>query len=114
MPLLFSRIQGTNGSIDVPRLGVPIAEMSGWTLTRRGDVGGEGTGTEAEANYFDLRAVLARVTEGIFRDPDYEKRVILVLKGQKYLVTQAPGQRTALTGRSLVMEKVEIAKWQTQ
>lgn len=112
MPFLFASIRGTNGTIDVPRLGVPIAELDGWSLTRRGDIGVEGSGTEPEGNYFDLIAQLKRVTEGIFRDPEYTKRVILVLKGQKYLVTQAPGQRTALTGRSLVMEKVEIVKWQ--
>jgi len=113
MPYLLKEIRGAGGTIDVPRLGVPIAEMANWVLVRRGEeevLGGDRT--TSEANFFDLRAVLARVTEGIFRDPDYVKRVILVLKGQKYLVTQAPGQRTALTGHSLVMEKVEIAKWQ--
>jgi hypothetical protein len=107
VPLLFNRVSGVSGSIDVPRLGVPIAEISSWTLTRRGEME---PGTDTEANYFDLRAILSRFTQAIFDDPEYDKRVILVLKGQKYLVTQAPGQRMALTGRSLVMEKVELAK----
>lgn len=105
MPLVFSRVSGTAGSIDVPRLGVPIAEISSWTLTRRGS-----QEDQSEADFFDLRAILTRFTQAIFDDPEYEKRVILVLKGQRYLVIQAPGQRMALTGRSLVMVKVELTK----
>lgn len=110
MPYLIAKINGTSGSIDVPRLGVPIAEMSAWSLTRRGDPKVNGA-NDPEGNFYDLRATLTRFTQAILDDPEYEKRVILWLKSHRYVVKQAPGERMALMGRSLVMERVELEKW---
>jgi hypothetical protein len=110
MPGIFKRLQGQHGRVDIPDLGAHIGGITSWTLTRRGD----GTNPkDPEAEFYDLNAVLAFITESLFLDPDYTKRVTIQHgKGQAYRLEPelGPGQRTALVGRNLIMERVRIKK----
>lgn len=104
MPLFYKRLEGPNGRIEVPHLGLLIGRIAHWTLTRRADTG-------ADADFFDLHAHLAMVNPALFNDPEYEYEVIVQfgkgVGGRSHRIVQEPGQRTALEGRSLVMERVK-------
>lgn len=109
MPALWKRVEGRYGRIEIPDLGALIANTSSWTLTRRGNV--EDKPGDPEAEFFDLHAVLSFVNTALFNDPEYTKEVLLQRgKGRMEQVVQEPGQRTVLTGRSLVMEKVKLCR----
>lgn len=84
--------------------------MSSWTLTRRGE---SENSRDPEAEFYDLHAVLSFIQEALFLDDDYEKRITVQLgKGQTYQLTpeEGEGQRTALTGRNLTMERVRFQR----
>lgn len=104
MPLFYKRLEGPNGKIEVPHLGMLIGKIAHWTLTRRADTG-------VESDYWDLHAHLAMVNPAIFSDPDYEHEVIVQfgkgVGGRSHRIIQEPGQRTALEGKSLIMERVK-------
>lgn len=90
------------GTVDVPFLGGKVGDLSSWTLTRRGDEG-------PDADLYDLRAVFSYVSEALWDDPEYEKRIILRLnKDKQYGLQQAEGFRTVRSGRNLLMEGVTI------
>lgn len=105
MPALFGRIERLRGSIDIPRLGAPVAEIVSATLSRRSKEG-------PESDLYDLHATLSGVNAALFNDPEYEKRVIVRLGKQAWLLEpqEGPGQRTALAGRSLIMERVKLCQ----
>lgn len=110
MPNIFGKITGYHGRIEIPDLGAVIGEMTHWELRRRGN---PENSRDPEADYFDLHADLRFVNEALFDDPDYERRVIIQGgRGQTYLVevVPGPGQRTALTGRSLKMERIKTCR----
>ena len=88
------------GRIDVEEIGLHIGKVGSWTLTPR-------TG-EGEAKFSDLRAVLVWIQRELFLDPAYPHQITLQLGKQALRVTQDPGQRTALNGKSLIMERVTI------
>ena len=109
MPPVFRRIDGTHGFIEIPMLGTRIGEIGPWTLTRRGEA--HLNPQDPEAAEFDLTATLTLVpNEALWNDPDYEKRVVISMRRGKRTWTvqpvEGPGQRTALNGRSLIMERV--------
>lgn len=110
MPAVFKRTSGFHGKILIPDLGAVIGETATWTLTRRGS---EERSRDPEAEFFDFRADLKFVNDALFNDPDYEKRVIIQAgKGQAYRLepVDGPGQRTVLTGRNLIMERVRTCR----
>jgi hypothetical protein len=88
------------GRIDVEEIGLHIGKVGSWTLTPRM---GEG-----EARFSDLRAVLVWIQRELFLDPAYPHQITLQLGKQALRVMQDPGQRTALNGKSLIMERVTI------
>ena len=110
MPGIFKVSSGFHGKVEIPDLGAVIAETASWRLVRRGDA--EANSKDPEAELYDLRADLKFVNEALFNDPDYEKRIVLVAgrgqASQSYRIdpVEGPGQRTMLSGRSLVMERV--------
>lgn len=106
MPLLFRLVEGKGGKVDIPDLGIHVGTIAWFRCVRRAPEG-------PEAEFYDLNAVFQSVTPSLFDDPDYEKRVILTpAKGRSWLVrpSEGPGQRTALNGRSLVMERVTLQR----
>lgn len=110
MPGVFKRITGHHGRIEIPDLGAVIGETVSWTATRRGD---DENSRDPEAEFYDFRAELRFVNDVLFNDPDYEKLVIINAgKGQSYRLEPVPGdgQRTVLTGRVLVMERVRTCR----
>jgi len=105
MPALFGRYEPLRGSIDIPRLGAPVAEIVNGTLIRRAREG-------PESDLFDLRATLGSVHVALFNDPEYEKRVQVRLGKLSWVLEPepGPGQRTALTGKTLTMERVRMVR----
>jgi len=90
------------GVVDIEFLGGRVGDLSSWTLTRRGDEG-------PDADLYDLRALFTYVSEALWNDPDYTKRIVLNLNPNKqYRLQQAEGFRTVRDGRSLLMEGVTI------
>lgn len=106
MPGIHKLMTGFHGKVEIPDLGAVIAEIANWRLMRRGS---DENSRDPEADYYNLDADLKFVNEALFNDPDYEKRVTVQLgKGQSYVLepVEGPGQRTALNGRKLVIERV--------
>lgn len=105
--LFFGRIEGRDGRIEIPTLAAPIGELSSYSLTRRADQG-------TEAGYYNFHGILKWVVEALWLDTDYTKRVIVKHPGGgvEYLIVpvEGPGQRTALSGKSLVMDRVILEK----
>ena len=103
MPPIFKRIEGRKGRIDIPFIGAVVGNIISFTLTRRADRG-------PEAEFYDFHAALSFISEALFNDDDYQKRVIVVVGKRPFRLDPAegPGQRTALQGRSLVMERVAL------
>jgi len=106
MGYLFKQIKsGTYrpaGMIDIPFLGAKVGEIKTWTLQRRGDEG-------PDAGLYDLHAVLSFMSEALWNDDEYTKRVVVNISPfRQYRLEQIPGMRTVLTGRSLLIEGVTL------
>ena len=97
-------LSGSDGRITIPHLGAVVGTMDGWTLTRRGESG-------PDAALYDLRASFSRLfTKALYDDPDYEKRVEVVLQRNKsFEVKQEPGYPSSFIGTELRMEGVKLA-----
>lgn len=111
MPGLYKRIDGLVGRVDIPEIGAHIGDFVSATLTRRGEV--EDNPRDPEGSFYDLHAVLRFVNKALFEDPDYQKVVTVWVKRnprRRWVLEprQGPGQRTALQGRSLIMERAEL------
>lgn len=90
------------GKVDVPFLGAIVGELADWALTRRGDNG-------QDAGLYDLRAVFSFVSQALWEDPEYRKRIVLSLNPRKHFrIEQEDGFKTVLEGKSLLMEGVTI------
>lgn len=90
------------GIIDIPFLGAKVGELAQWTLQRRGDHG-------RDAGLYDLHASLSFLSDALWDDPEYQKRIILNLSPSKQLrLEQADGFTTKREGRSLLIEGVQI------
>lgn len=90
------------GIVDVPFLGAKVGEFREWTLTRRGDTG-------RDAELYDLRAAFSFVSEALWEDPEYTKRVVVSITPNKHFrLVQAPGYATVRQGSSLVIEGVTL------
>jgi len=108
MGYLFKSLTGKSyknrpaGTVDIPFLGAKVGEFDNWTLRRRGDEG-------PDASLYDLHAVFSFLSKPLWEDDEYEKRIIVALSPQQqYRLQQEPGQRTALTGKSLLIEGVKL------
>lgn len=103
MPLFHGRLLGPSGRIEDPERGILVGKIGNWTLTRMASEG-------PDSNFYRLHANLEFVSKAIFDDPSFEKRVIVTLgrgrAGRSHYLVQEPGRRTALEGRSLIMEGV--------
>jgi len=90
------------GIIDIPFLGAKVGEFSSWTLQRRGDEG-------PDSGLYDLHAVLSFISEALWEDDEYKKRIVInISPAKQYRLEQVPGMRTVLTGRSLLIEGVTL------
>lgn len=104
MGYLFKQITSTkevqpSGVVDIAFLGAKVGVISQWTLNRRTD----------DEGLYDLRATFEFITEALWNDSDYEKRIVLRLSPHKqYRLQQAEGYRTERVGRTLLMEGVTI------
>jgi len=110
VPLIFSRIEGKLGRIDIPREGIHVGSFLHWRLSRRSGPQGDAEPNHPDTNFYDFHGTLAFVNDALFRDPDYEKVFTIQLgkNGSKYtLDPAAPGVRMVLTGRTLTMERVQ-------
>lgn len=98
---LFGRIEGFGGGVEVPYIGIHVATIAKWRLTRRGEDG-------QDAALFNLHAALSFVNRAIWEDPDYEKEVIVELgRGRmRYRIEQVEGHATMLTATALTMDGV--------
>lgn len=108
MPLIFSRIDGKLGRIDIPQEGIHVGQFQHWRLTRRG--GPIDEPNHPETNYYDFFGQLTFINEALFKDEEYEKRITIQLgkNGTKYtLDPKAEGVRMVLAGRTLTMERVQ-------
>jgi hypothetical protein len=106
MPLFHKFLEGPNGRIEVTETGLLVGKIAHWTLRRRAEQG-------SDSDVFDLHATLKFVVEAIWNDPDYEKTVLVQIGrgslARWHRIVQLPGQRTALQGNSLIMERVNTA-----
>lgn len=103
MPKFHKFLEGPYGRIEVTETGLLVGRIAHWFLRRRADTG-------PESEFWDLSATLQFVFEAAWNDPDYEKTVLVQIgKGREarwHRIIQEPSQRTALEGRSLIMERV--------
>jgi hypothetical protein len=102
--MLFKRITGIYGEVTIPSIGLHIATMGDWTLSRREE-------TTPELGEWDLRAVFSYVNEYAFRSEDWKKEIRITIgdkrKGKQYRLDPTTG-RTVLEGRSLLIEGVNL------
>lgn len=118
MPLLFGRIDGLVGRVEIPDMGILVGEFVSATLTRRGDV--NENPQDPEASFMDLHAVLRFVNHALLGDDDYVKVVTVWQKKnprKKWRLEPRPkpGQEPSLRtvqvkGKSLTMERVELCQ----
>jgi hypothetical protein len=103
--LIHKRAEGHHGTLEAVNLGAPIGQVAHWTATRRANNG-------PEAEYWDLHAVFSWITPALFNDKDIPNQLTLqqTRRSRSYIVRpiEGPGQRTALNGRSLIMERVAL------
>ena len=102
MPLVFSKINGVKGRVEIPELGAPICEIATGTLTRRAAEG-------PDSDFWDLHAVLLYSNAMLFADPDYHKVVWIQLPGKTFVLCAEEGDpKMTLHGKSLVVERVKL------
>lgn len=105
--MIFRRIEGREGEVTIPSLGAIVAKIEAptgkWTLVRREE------GPAGESAVFSLHAVFSYVNEGLFKNEAFKKKfIVTIAKGKQYRLQQRPGGKTELSGRSLLMEGVEL------
>lgn len=104
MPKLHKFLEGSNGRIEVTDTGLLVGKISHWTLRRKADQG-------PDSDFWDFHATMQFVMAALWDDPEYEKTVLVQLgRGSLavwHRIVQQPGQRTALQGLSLIMERVD-------
>ena len=92
------------GKIDVPALGLLIAEISGWELTRREEV------PPGKGEYI-FRASFDHISDWLFNDEDLDHRIVIEIgRGQQYRLETDDDARTVLDGRSLLIEGVKLCR----
>ena len=90
------------GVVDVPFLGAKVGEFKEWTLTRRGDDG-------RDADLFDFRAAFSFVSDALWDDPEYTKRIVVNITPHKqFRLTQVEGYPMSRHGASLLVEGVTL------
>lgn len=101
---LFQKIEGKTGEIRIESLGVLVATMSTWTMTRRGDdVPGAGS--------YDLYAVFSYANPALWADKDYEKTITVKIGKDTFRLEQEEGFTAVMDGRkSLRMQGVKLCQ----
>ena len=95
---------GSKGRIDVPSVGLLIAEITAWDLKRREDV-------PPDKGEYVLRASFAHISQWMFNDPSLDHRIVIeVGRGQRYRLEADDDARTELDARSLLIEGVKIMR----
>ena len=102
--MLFKRISGIYGTVNIPSIGLNIATMSSWSLQRRED-------TPPGSGEWDLRAVFSFINQYAWDKEGYKKEIIVTIGNQKngtqYRLTPTTG-RMVLDGKSLLIEGVQL------
>ena len=107
IPLLYRRIEGRRGKVEIPFLGTLCGEINHWTVVRRAETG-------PESELYNFHATLQWVNAALFNDPDYATKrkisVTIARGGRVYVVVpvEGEGQRTVLTGKSLIVDRVRL------
>lgn len=106
MPSIFKRIEGKNGKIAVPSIGLDIGTMEYWSLTRRED-------TPSGVEEWDLRAVFSYINKFAYEKPGLDRWVTIWLgdprrDGQQFRLHPTTG-RTVLDGRNLLLERITLS-----
>jgi hypothetical protein len=101
---LFQKIQGKSGEIRIETLGVLVASIASWTMTRRGnDVPGAGL--------YDFHAVFSYANPALWADEDYEKTITVKIGKDTFRLEQEEGFAAVIDGRkSLRMQGVKICQ----
>lgn len=104
MPSVFKRIEGRHGKVAVPSVGLEIGQMEYWLLTRRAD-------TPSASEEWDLRAAFSYINKFAF-ERRTDRAVFIWLgdprRGGKQFRLEETTGRTALDGKSLLMERVTL------
>lgn len=104
--VVFKRLWGKTGRIDVPSVGLLIGEMTSWDLQRREE-------TPPDHGAYVLRASFSYLSEWMFKDPALHHRITIEIgRGQKYRLEPDADARTVLDVLSLLIEGVTIQPWQ--
>lgn len=105
MPSIFKRMEGRDGDVTAPAIGLSIGQMEYWMITRRED-------TPSESEEWDLRAVFSYVNAFAFDKRKEDRQVTIWLgnkrRGGKQLRVQESDGRTVLDGRNLLIERVKL------
>jgi hypothetical protein len=109
--LFLKRLEGFQGEITIPSIGLTIATMTSWKCWRREE------SAPGETGDWTLHAVFAYVNEFAFNESSMEKRMLLSMgrrKGQGpfYRLTWDKATKVALNGRGLIIEGAMIEPWQ--
>jgi len=81
---IFQHINGKSGEIRIESLGVLVATMSTWSMTRRGeDVPGAGS--------YDFHAVFSYANPALWADSDYEKTITVKIGKDTFRLEQEEG-----------------------
>lgn len=99
---------GPAGKIDVPAVGLLIAEITSWFLDRREKE--EGEPGDAEET-FNFRASFESIQEWLFNDESLDHRIVIEIgRGEQYRLEAVDDARTVLDGRSLLIEGVRLCR----
>jgi hypothetical protein len=105
--VMFKRLYGSYGKVDVPAVGVLVGEMSSWDLTRREKA--EGEPFPPEEGTYRLQAYFSHITAWMFNDPAVHTRIVIeVGRDYQYRLEVADDARTVLDGQSLLIEGVNL------
>lgn len=108
--MFFKRLEGFQGEITVPSIGLTIATMASWKCVRREE------SASGETGEWTLHAVFHYINTFAFNEPTLEKRMILSLGRRKgmgpfYRLTWDKAKSVVLTGRGLTIEGAHLEPW---
>lgn len=105
------KLDGVYGSVVIPKIGLTIATMTSWSLSRREDA-------PPESGEWNLRAVFSYLNEFAWNSPDWGKDIQLTVGNQRtgkiLRLIPAEGGRTVLDGKSLMIEGAHLVNAEGQ